>query len=569
MFFNIILCGFLLFILLGILILILYENKEKDKSAEDNPYELSTMLERLKQFFYYNTSDIIHHKHLTRQELKKLNNQRMSLHKALHECNLGSPVAKRFVKEQIKEWLQSTCKITPENVDQVIPFHNVYRLTTQDKFEILLYRYQMEYGAQAFSQLVKDYKLIENMNGLDDPYEITESQIETIYDIAGIRLTFIDKLEVLTQRLYQNYKGHGAVDELRDMDVDGISGGVSGSNSSIDSHSPRYSIWVFYKGLMIHLRFLAFESIDELQKVCRNIYRYGKPGQLSSVKGYIVNEMMDGSRVVVVRPPFAESWSFFVRKFDYRGVSKITELLTDPNASMVILFLKLLIRGEQIIGITGEQGSGKTTLLKALIQYIPPSYTLRVQELVFELHLRELYPERNIISFRETAEIDGREGLDLQKKTDGTVNIIGEVASAPVASWLVMVSQVASKYTLFTHHAKTTKHLIMALRNDLMITGAFQNERAAQMQVKASIRFDVHVAKDRKGHRFIERITEIEPILESEDIVVREIIRYQEGTYQFVQPMSDCTKEELLTHLSREERAEYYKFLEQKEEVVS
>lgn len=563
-------CGTLILILVGFLVLILYENKVKDKKQEENPFELPIVLEKLKQFFYQSTSDIIAHKHLTRQELKKINNQRMCLHKALHECNLGSSVAKRFVKEQIKEWLQSTYKITQENVDEVIPFHDVYRLTTQDKFEILLYRYQMEYGAQAFSQLMKEYKLLEDKNGLDDPYEITEGQIENIYDVAGIRLTFVDKLEILTQRLYQNYKGHGPVDELRDMDIDGISGGVSGSNSYQDANSPRYSIWVFYKGLMIHLRFLAFATLEELQKICRNIYRYGNPGQLSSVRGYIVNEMMDGSRVVVVRPPFAESWSFFVRKFDNRGISKISELITDENASMVILLLRLLIRGEQIIGITGEQGSGKTTLLKALIQYIPPSYTLRVQELVFELHLRELYPERNIISFRETAEIDGREGLDLQKKTDGTVNIIGEVASAPVASWLVMVSQVAIKYTLFTHHAKTTKHLIMALRNDLMITGAFQNEHAAQMQVKASIRFDVHVAKDRKGHRYIERITEIEPTIDNEDIVVREIIRYQEGTYQFVQPISECTREELLTHLSTEEREAYQQFFTwDKEDVVS
>ena len=42
-----------------------------------------------------------------------------------------------------------------------------------------------------------------------------------------------------------------------------------------------------------------------------------------------------------------------------------------------------------------------------------------------------------------------------KKKTDGSVNIIGEVATDPVASWMIQAAQVASKFTLFTHHAKT------------------------------------------------------------------------------------------------------------------
>ena len=573
MFFNLFLFGVLLLILFILIVFVWYDGRSKEeKRTVNNPYQLSFLLDKLKQYFYDNTSEELHSMHLSKQELQKLKQQKIYLHKALHECNVGSAVAKRFVKEQIKEWLQSNYQITPDNINCIIPFHDMIALTCQDKFEILLYRYKAEYGAEAFTRLLLDYELWNPKHREETPYEITEDQIHRVYDVAGIRLSFTDKLEIVAQRLYQNYKGHGPVDELRDMNIDGVSAGVSGalsekeernqgSNTIPEKSNINNSIWVFFRGLMIHLCFLSFSSSEELQKICRNIYRYGKPGQLSAVRGYIVNEMMDGSRVVVVRPPFAESWSFFVRKFNYQGVSKLTDLIIDENASLVITILRLLIRGEQIIGITGEQGSGKTTLLKSLIQFIPPSYTLRVQELVFELHLREIYPERNIVSFRETAEIQGREGLDLQKKTDGTVNIIGEVASAPVASWLVMVSQVASKYTIFTHHAKTTKHLVMALRNDLMITGAFQNEHAAQMQVKASIRFDVHVAKDCNGHRYIERITEIEPSLQEEEITVRDIVKYEGGKYLLIQPVSEATKEEMFTHLSIQEKDTYMQLL--------
>ncbi len=56
-----------------------------------------------------------------------------------------------------------------------------------------------------------------------------------------------------------------------------------------------------------------------------------------------------------------------------------------------------------------------------MIKFIKGMYTLRIQEMAFELNLRKLYPERNILSFRETGTLKGQEGLDLQKKTDGTV----------------------------------------------------------------------------------------------------------------------------------------------------
>ena len=555
----------ILLVLLFILSLVFLRQArlEKNSAPRDNPYRMSVILEELNEYFTMYTGTWINDKKLSTAQLKKLETVQNITRKALHECNLGNQTAKRYVKEQIKDWLLNQYGVTKENIDRIIPFEEDSRISYQDMFDIILYYYKQMAAGDAFDLFLRENQLTPRdmaSQSTNEPYKITTEQLEEVYEQLRIHLTFLDKLEIITQRIYQCYKGHGPVDELRDMNIDGISGGVSGSiqlmMSDAMSDMPINGIWVFFHGLMIHLEFLAFSSYEELQKICRNIYRYGKPGQLSAVRGYIVNEMMDGSRVVVVRPPFSESWSFFVRKFDYRGIQKVQELITDCNSEVAILLLELLIKGEQIIGITGEQGSGKTTLLKSLIRFIHPSYTLRVQELVFELHLREIYPERNIVSFRETAEISGREGLDLQKKTDGTVNIIGEVASAPVASWLVMISQVASKFTLFTHHAKTTENLVLALRNDLMITGAFHNEEAAIQQVKSSIRFDVHMTKDNRGHRYIERISEIVPNL-GHEIEVNEILRIENGCYRLRHAMSNRTRTELYSHLNETQKQQF------------
>ena len=153
----------------------------------------------------------------------------------------------------------------------------------------------------------------------------------------------------------------------------------------------------------------------------------------------------------------------------------------------------------------------------AMIENIYETMNIRVQEMAFELHLRKIYPTRNILSLRETETISGQEGLDVQKKTDGSVNIIGEVASDPVASWMIQAAQVASKFTLFTHHAKTFPNLVTALRNSMLRIGQFNNEKTAEEQVIQVLNFDIHLTKDFKGKRYVERITECIPVEEKNE----------------------------------------------------
>ena len=151
-------------------------------------------------------------------------------------------------------------------------------------------------------------------------------------------------------------------------------------------------------------------------------------------------------------------------------------------------------------------------MLMAMIENIYETMNLRITETAFELHLRKIYPTRNILSMRETETISGQDCLDVQKKTDGSVNIIGEVATDPVASWMIQSAQVASKFTLFTHHAKTFPDLVTALRNSMLRAGVFTDERTAEEQVVQVLNFDIHLVKDFRGRRYIERVTECIPV---------------------------------------------------------
>ena len=526
----------------GVALIFWLKNKQnaevvQEIEKDDKTYTLEKMRDYVKKRLDEITKINLYDIGLSEEELKRRKNKKYALKKALKGCTYGDVNDKRYVKELISDLLSKEYGVDETNISKAIPFDVPSLLTAQDKFDIIIYMYKKEFGYEALTELIKRYNLatLKYLQGESKPsYVITEDEISDIYEKEKLVLSFKDKLEIVVQRIYQHYKGYSSIDEIRDMNIDGVSGGVSGLPESfisqvaqtgttdyieqVSEHKvPRAcdSIWIFFQGKSIRLAFLSFGTEAELKRVCQNIYKYNNPGQLSDTNGYKVNEMKDGSRVVVVRPSMSETWAFFVRKFDVKRAT--VEQWTGDMAGKekAIELLKYLVKGARITSITGEQGCGKTTLLMGLIENIYETMNLRITEMAFELHLRKVYPTRNILSMRETDTISGQECLDVQKKTDGSVNIIGEVATDPVASWMIQSAQVASKFTLFTHHAKTFPDLVTALRNSMLRAGVFKNEKTAEEQVVQVLNFDIHLQKDFRGRRYIERVTECIPVKDS------------------------------------------------------
>lgn len=511
---------------------------EETVNVDDKTYTIEMMTEFVKKRLDEITKVNLYDIGLSEEELIRRKNKKYELKKALKGCTYGDVNDKKYVKELIFDLLQNEYGVTESNISKSIPFDIPSLLTAQDKFDILIYMYKKEFGYEALTELIKKYNLAElkYVEGEIKPsYVITTKDIEDIFEQENLTLSFADKLTVVVQRIYQHYKGYSSIDEIRDMNIDGVSGGVSGLPESflsqvaqtdgdylsqvVEHKVPRAcdSIWIFFQGKSIRLAFLSFGTEAELKRVCQNIYKYNNPGQLSDTNGYKINEMKDGSRVVVVRPSFSETWAFFVRKFDVKRSTLEQWFKGEPGSKESIELLKYLVKGARIVSITGEQGCGKTTMLMGMIENIYETMNIRVQETAFELHLRKIYPTRNILTFRETDTISGQEGLDVQKKTDGSVNIIGEVATDPVAAWMIQAAQVASKFTLFTHHAKTFPNLVTALRNSMLRIGQFTNEKTAEEQVVQVLNFDIHLTKDFRGKRYVERITECIPVAEKNE----------------------------------------------------
>lgn len=370
---------------------------ELELEREKEKYSIPVMQEFIKKQFDEITRMNLYDLALSEEEFQRRRNIKYELKKALKGAGYADVNDKKYVMTLIFDLLRNNYKVNELNIHHAIPFDDIEKLTSQDKFEILMHEFKKEFKADALTKIITKYDLDREKYIFDETtpsYVITAEEIDDIFnkEINLSSLTFEDKLEIVVQRIYQGYKGYSVVDDIRDMNIDGVSGGVSGIPPSFmdqlaglddyvqqmrDGKIPMSydSVWIFFKGKATYLQFLSFGSERELKRVCQNIYKYNNPGQLSESVGYKVNEMKDGSRIVVLRPNFAESWAFFLRKFTPPTLVSAEQLLIHENKENVIQLLKFLIRGARVTAITGEQGCRKNYTTYGYNEiYIPNNY---------------------------------------------------------------------------------------------------------------------------------------------------------------------------------------------------
>lgn len=572
--------------------------------AEEEDYSVENYANKIKEMFNKIINQNVAELGLNQVETQKREQLKANISKAWRNCPYGDPGEKEFVKDYMKNLLQKhmeSLNINEKIIERVIPFSSPDRLSGQDKGEILLYYYKVKKacGGNAYSTMVKENNINIEKKYEDGIYhEISVVDIDEIYGTVHPILTYVDKLEIVTQRIYQQAKGLGVVDELRDQScLDGVSGGIAGivdedynymEEVILDKEEKHYfrhdSIAILLEGNTIRLSYLSFGSKRELERVCKNIYRYDAPFYLSGIRGKIVAEDKKGNRIAVARPPFADSWKFFVRKAESSNNLTIEELLNDEGNEIPITVMKYIVIGLMVIVITGNMGTGKTTLLRALIRYIDATLNTRVEEDISETQFNKMYRRKNISAFRKTETISVEEGVEFIRRTDGDVIIQSEIIEQIEAAVFFLVSKF-TYLTMCTCHPLTTPKMIEFFRNALVSTKQFSSEEEAEKQVVETIRWNFQTEKirkgPRKGHRYLERITEIIPRKEEdvpEDISLKDaihlyfkkkiskkydyldIVIYEDGKYIVKNPISKESLEKIRQNLSEEESEEFETF---------
>ena len=579
-----------------------YVLKKAEGEEEDDQYENifteKHIVQMVSQEFSRTLKINFKDMNLTRKELELRNKNRAELRTNLKEAASGNRDAKNYIITYIRDIIRESeaIGINEMTINNVIKFNSPASLRPKDKFQIAMYIYNKKYGIEGFTQMIEDFDLAKPKTRDNGRvyYEIDNDDADRVYRalMEEYTLTFDDRLGILSQRIFEQFKGFGIVDMLFDTLIDEIDCGVSGIPK--DSYEVRAAVgdqadlpfsyescWIMYKGINVHVSCMPFDSQEELMRVCRNIYKYNAPVALSRRNAGIISTMKDGSRILVVRPPFSDSWAFFARKFDSTPSIAPEKLFSNDEGWIVpVTILKYIMLGLQNAMITGDQGSGKTTTLKSVISFFPEWITIRIQEKAFEMNPRFIYPDRNVVVFQETESYSMQTGLEYQKKTNGLVNVFGEIAELTQIGGYLQTCRVASLMGIGTNHSKTTEDLVRS----------FAIDGETEETVAQTIRFDIHMERE-LGKRYCEHINEIIPIrdrtypteekgkgdamnlnerymkhsieyqkrvTDRQAFEVREIVKYVDGKYYLLNLPSEDTMKAIAQNLRDEDRDAFY-----------
>lgn len=591
----------LLLTILSLVIYYIFKSRVEQDDNSENIYSLDYLCDQFKRIICNIINTDLDVLNLNKKDLENRRTVKRAISNAIRKCSQGDINAKMIVLNRAKYTLLNIFKLTENDIDNIIPFDDKEKLTAKDKFDILMYL-QMRNGNnrmfQGICEMTDLDRLWQDDNGYY--YSISDEDINNAYDKMAVSLTYDDKLNILAQKIYEETYGLSVVDMLimEDNSLDGISGGVSGITTynyrfveddilSGSFAKPRTydSVWIVYSGKPIHLKFLTFNSEEQIRRICKNLAEYERIGHLTKAEGGAKTHLADGSRVTVFRPGNAMQWAFFVRKFANTAALELKDLITDKGSHYPIEVIKWAVQGCVNLFFSGDQNSGKTTYTRAAVKEIDRRQTIRTLEADFELYLNNAYADKNILGTRPSERLPFPKLIELLKSSDAHTILFGETASLEHAKHLINLLLAGTKRVITTGHWPTTDELVSYFVHAL---GGYGNSGTDDVQAMVSrlIHLDVHCVKENDGHRHIERITEIIPYEQEEmppnktgieghleqisyylkimtrkkTYYTRDIVIYENGMYKMINPISDRLSRIILNNLPPDKRQAFLEF---------
>ena len=178
----------IIFILIGLLIaffVYLFTRKDSHEDVSTSFSNKTYTVEHMTDFIKHRLDEItrtnLYDIGLSEEELRRRKSKKYELKKALK----GYVNDKKYIKDLIFDLLHREYGVNQMNITSAIDFDNTEKLTTIDKFDILLYMYKQQYGYNALSELITKYHLddLKTVYGASTPsYVITPEEIDDIFE---------------------------------------------------------------------------------------------------------------------------------------------------------------------------------------------------------------------------------------------------------------------------------------------------------------------------------------------------------------------------------------------------
>lgn len=222
--------------------------------------------------------------------------------------------------------------------------------------------------------------------------------------------------------------------------------------------------------------------------------------------------LADGSRVNVVIPPLAfRGPSISIRRF-MRNILDVNELVLGGALTQAAAeFLKLAVKAQLNIIISGGTGSGKTTMLNCLSQYIADGERIVTIEDTAELQLNQLH----IVGLEaRPANTEGKGSVSIRDLVKNSLRmrpdriIVGEVRGAEALDMLQAMNT-GHDGSLATLHSNSPRDTLARMETMMLMAELDLPQRVLREQIASAINLIVHVNRYPNGERKVANITEV------------------------------------------------------------
>lgn len=437
----------------------------------------------------------------------------------------GLPEAREIIKSHIKNSILTGFEIYLENekggledisifervsidetnglIDNIMPFNDPKNLTAREKFEIILYKNRTtESNGRdgAFKRVLSRYPFCDKTREAEGykslRYEYSKEDIENIYKKEEYTLSFINKVEIVTQRLYEEIFGLKHIDMLAYSDINEVG----------FSNNGRYIYcWC---GKKIWLSFIQISEDDARVVQDRAISFEKHCPQLDISHPEILCHRGDGARITVTQSPYFSARNLCIRIFNQSSAG-FKDLITKDKLRTLII---ALVKSGESICLQGGLGSGKTTTMNVMYELLDDFLHIGTVEDYFEQHVMEKYPLKRIV---EGQSINGKDLLDVVKtmlRMSVDVANIGEVRDGNALFAFIQLVQSVSVAAWFTTHITNPETTVPRLKNMLIGTGRYFSEQSAVMDIVHYINMIFqHEIID--GRIMITKVVEVMPLV--------------------------------------------------------
>jgi type IV secretory pathway ATPase VirB11/archaellum biosynthesis ATPase len=186
------------------------------------------------------------------------------------------------------------------------------------------------------------------------------------------------------------------------------------------------------------------------------------------------------------------------------------------GGDLVVDTLKEAVKSNKNCIIIGGIGSGKTSVMRALLEHISSGNLIKTIEDHSKIDLREIAPNRDIISYSDSAEANksldafeqvlGRSGIG-----ESTV-VLDELIDADKIRYGVRASYLPGSNVIAATHSHSTYKVVDKLSDPLVKSGVFADMNVARQTITPVVDVVVLLNRTPQGERYVESISKSEPI---------------------------------------------------------